>query len=49
VVGDDDVEQHTVGVNARGSDTPERGVALEEFVSRVAADVDSHVTGHAAA
>ena len=27
VVGDDDVEHGTVGVNARGSDEPERGVA----------------------
>jgi threonyl-tRNA synthetase len=43
VVGDDDVEQHTVGVNARGSDAPERGVALDQFIARVADDVDSHI------
>jgi threonyl-tRNA synthetase len=43
VVGDDDVAQRTVGVNARGSDAPERGVALDAFVARLAADVDSHV------
>jgi threonyl-tRNA synthetase len=43
VVGDDDVEHRTVGVNERGSDAPERGVALDDFVARLAADVDSHV------
>ncbi len=43
VVGDDDVEQRTVGVNERGSDAPERGVALDTFVDRLRADVDSHV------
>ena len=32
VVGDDDVEHGTVGVNARGSDAPERGVAVDDFV-----------------
>jgi threonyl-tRNA synthetase len=36
VVGDDDVANRTVGVNARGSDQPERGVSLETFASRVA-------------
>jgi threonyl-tRNA synthetase len=45
VVGDDDVEHRTVGVNERGSDAPERGVALDEFVGRLRADVDSHVAG----
>jgi threonyl-tRNA synthetase len=35
VVGDDDVAAGTVGVNARGSDRPERGVPLGEFVRRV--------------
>ncbi len=29
VVGDDDAQQQTVGVNRRGSDHPERGVALD--------------------
>jgi threonyl-tRNA synthetase len=43
VVGDDDVTNGTVGVNARGSDAPERDVALDAFVARLAADVDSHV------
>jgi threonyl-tRNA synthetase len=39
VVGDDDVKDGTVGVNARGSDQPERGVPIDEFVQRLAADV----------
>ena len=36
VVGDDDVAGRTVGVNARGSDHPERGVSLDDFATRVA-------------
>jgi threonyl-tRNA synthetase len=39
VVGDDDVEHGTVGVNARGSDEPERGVRVDEFVDRLSAEV----------
>ena len=39
VVGDADVEAGTVGVNARGTDTPERGVTVDDFVDRLAADV----------
>ena len=35
VVGDDDVEHGTVGVNKRGSDEPERGVAVDDFVERL--------------
>ncbi len=38
VVGDDDVAAHTVGVNARGSERPERGVSLDELVARLGAD-----------
>jgi threonyl-tRNA synthetase len=34
VVGDDDVAAGTVGVNARGSERPERDVDLEAFVER---------------
>jgi threonyl-tRNA synthetase len=44
VVGDDDTEHGTVGVNARGSDAPERDVPLDDFLARVAVDVDTHVT-----
>ena len=39
VVGDDDAASATVGVNARGADAPERGVALEEFVTRIVDEV----------
>jgi threonyl-tRNA synthetase len=42
VVGDDDVAAGTVGVNARGSDQPERGVAVTAFVDRLRADVAAH-------
>jgi threonyl-tRNA synthetase len=42
VVGDDDVDAGTVGVNARGSDDPERGVAVDAFVERLAAEVAAH-------
>ena len=35
VVGDTDVEAGTIGVNARGSDAPERGVSLDAFVERL--------------
>jgi threonyl-tRNA synthetase len=42
VVGDDDVDQGTVGVNARGSDAPERDVPVDEFVRRLEADVVAH-------
>jgi threonyl-tRNA synthetase len=34
VVGDDDVADNTVGVNVRGGDRPERGVAVDEFIRR---------------
>jgi len=42
VVGDDDVDARTVGVNARSSESPERGVALTDFVSRLLAEIESH-------
>jgi len=38
VVGDDDVEHGTVGVNPRGGDV-ERGVPIDTFLERLAADV----------
>jgi hypothetical protein len=31
-----------VGVNARGSDRPERDVKVDEFAARLAADVAEH-------
>ncbi|HVJ96669.1 MAG TPA: threonine--tRNA ligase [Acidimicrobiia bacterium] len=42
VVGDSDVENGTVGVNKRGTDDPERDVTVDEFVLRLAADVETH-------
>ncbi|MGD9796815.1 MAG: threonine--tRNA ligase [Acidimicrobiia bacterium] len=41
VVGDDDVAAGTVGVNARGGDQPERGVAVAELVARLGDEVAS--------
>jgi len=39
VVGDDDVAAGTVGVNARGSERPERDVSVDDFMERLAAEV----------
>jgi threonyl-tRNA synthetase len=39
VVGDADAEHGTVGINRRGSDEPERDVAVDEFFARLAAAV----------
>ena len=38
VVGDDDVEHGTLGANPRGGEV-ERGIVVDEFVERLAADV----------
>jgi threonyl-tRNA synthetase len=35
VVGDSDVANGTVGVNARGSEEPERGVGVASFVDKL--------------
>jgi threonyl-tRNA synthetase len=45
VVGDDDVENGTVGVNPRGGEV-ERGVTVDDFVERLAADVFAGTGGH---
>jgi threonyl-tRNA synthetase len=42
VVGDDDVEHSTVGVNPRGGEV-ERGVSVDGFIDRLAADVVGHL------
>ena len=42
VVGDDDVEHSTVGVNPRGGEV-ERGVTVDAFIDRLAADVTGHL------
>jgi threonyl-tRNA synthetase len=42
VVGDDDVAKGTLGVNARGSNDPERGVTMSEFRDRLLGEIASH-------
>ena len=42
VVGDDDVASRSVGVNARGTNDPERGVGVDTFVQRVVDEIASH-------
>jgi threonyl-tRNA synthetase len=42
VVGDDDVAGRTVGINARGSNDPERGVSLSDFVTRLGTEIAAH-------
>jgi threonyl-tRNA synthetase len=42
VVGDDDVDKGTLGVNARGSNDPERGVTLSAFRERLAEEIAVH-------
>ena len=44
VVGDDDVAGGTVGVNPRGGDV-ERGITVDAFIRRIAADVAEGLTG----
>ena len=41
VVGDDDVEHNTVGVNERGADDPRRGVPVDDLVAAVVTAVAS--------
>jgi threonyl-tRNA synthetase len=43
VVGDDDVAAGTVGVNARGSASPERGVPVDDFVARLGGEIEAKV------
>ena len=49
VVGDMDIAARTVGVNARGSDAPERGVSIESFVERVRIEAAPPLAGGAEA
>jgi threonyl-tRNA synthetase len=42
VVGDDDVVARTVGINARGSNDPDRGVLVDSFIEQLVAEVASH-------
>ena len=43
VVGDDDLDNGTVGVNARGHTDPDRDIPLGEFASRLAVEVEKRV------
>ncbi len=42
VVGDEDVAARTLGINARGANDPERGVGVDEFRTRLLAEIASH-------
>ncbi|NNN00311.1 MAG: threonine--tRNA ligase [Acidimicrobiaceae bacterium] len=42
VVGDDDVAKGTVGVNARGTNDPDRAVSLDDFRARLVSEIDAH-------
>jgi threonyl-tRNA synthetase len=42
VVGDEDVEAGTVGVNKRGSEGPDKGVHVDVFIEQLAAEVAEH-------
>jgi threonyl-tRNA synthetase len=43
VVGDEDADDGTVGVNARGAERPERGVKVDDFLERLAVEVAERV------
>ncbi len=43
VVGGDDVEHGTVGVNKRGENRPVRGVAVDDFATQLRAEVDARI------
>ena len=48
VVGDSDVASGTVGVNARGSEDPERGVGLDAFVDKLRVEAAPPLAGRRA-
>jgi threonyl-tRNA synthetase len=47
VVGDEDVAAGTLGINARGTNDPERGVTVGEFASRLVDEVARHASPEA--
>ncbi|HEY5104547.1 MAG TPA: His/Gly/Thr/Pro-type tRNA ligase C-terminal domain-containing protein, partial [Acidimicrobiales bacterium] len=47
VVGDDDVAKATLGINARGSNDPERGVSVSEFRDRLVDEIKRHASPEA--
>jgi threonyl-tRNA synthetase len=42
VVGDDDVEAGTVGVNQRAVEGVDRDVSVDDFITRLADEVETH-------
>ncbi|HEY5272919.1 MAG TPA: threonine--tRNA ligase [Acidimicrobiales bacterium] len=46
VVGQDDVAAHTVGVNERGAEAPERGVSVAAFGARFAGEISRPIADH---
>ncbi len=42
VVGDDDVQADTVGVNSRERDRPDRGVPVADFAAALRAEIETH-------
>jgi threonyl-tRNA synthetase len=49
VVGDEDVSNATLGINARGSNTPERGVSVGTFRARLRDEIAAHASPEAPA
>jgi threonyl-tRNA synthetase len=47
VVGDDDVEKGTLGINARGSNDPDRGVSVGVFLERLVDENERHASPEA--
>jgi threonyl-tRNA synthetase len=47
VVGDDDVANATLGINARGTNDPERGVSVETFATRLEHEIRNHASPEA--
>lgn len=45
VVGDTDVAGRTVGINGRGSNSPERDVPLDDFISRIRPELNGSPIG----
>jgi threonyl-tRNA synthetase len=47
VVGDDDVAKGTLGINKRGSNDPERGVPVSEFLDRLVDEIERRASPEA--
>jgi threonyl-tRNA synthetase len=47
VVGDDDVANATLGINARGTNDPERAVSVETFATRLEHEIRNHASPEA--